>query len=313
MFFRCPKCGTQFDNNYHICPRCNCNIEKEVFHCVCCKEKIKEVQYPLCLDDDSPALSPDIVVFLTFIKLILLDFTFRFLVMDLYTIYSNWNLNTCAKLNDWVNCPRTFMTRMATLRRVEDEHTFFLFDMLNLAFILISIIYLLCCENYLHIVFEKTANSIQTEDDFSVYVYNIPVLLDNEQSTNFTGYQEALTSYFEQVVRNWINERKIHPQKQQHHLFKDYVNVARKYGDDPWNPRRIVTSVNLCWDLEELVNLRRQKRRIMRQYTRKAGKSRAKQNNQYWGLDDETQRKLSAINQAEIEISDKFVDKNLLP
>lgn len=93
-------------------------------------------------------------------------------------------------------------------------------------------------------------------------------------------------------------------------IFRDYIKVAQRRGDNYANPSKIVTNINLCWDLEELVNLKRQKRRIMRSFLRKARNARAGQSPQFWGLDQETDAKLNALDRAEIEISNKFVNKN---
>lgn len=92
------------------------------------------------------------------------------------------------------------------------------------------------------------ANSIQTEDDYSIYVYNIPVLLDNEQSTNYIGYGPALTSYFEQLVREWITNNS-QASTNQTGLYKDYLQVCQRRGDNPNNPSKIVTKISLVWDL----------------------------------------------------------------
>lgn len=106
-------------------------------------------------------------------------FVLRFFILDLYSIYFDWGQNSCRHLNDWVNCPKTIFTRLATLRRVEGEHSLFTFDLVNLAFVVLSIVYLIYCENHLHTVYHSVANTIQTEDDYSIFVFNIPVLLDN--------------------------------------------------------------------------------------------------------------------------------------
>lgn len=156
----------------------------------------------------------------------------------------------------------------------------------------------------------KVANSIQTEDDYSLYVYNIPVLLDNEQSTNYIGYRPALTSYFEQLVREWITTNSQNLTNQSP-LYRDYVQLCQRRGDNALNPSKIVTNVSLCWDLEELVNIRRQKRRLMRTFIRKSSSAQAKQNMQpYSGLDQETMAKLHALDQAELNVSDKFIERN---
>lgn len=162
MFFHCPICNASFNQNVVVCTNCGVNIEKTTYHCTCCRHKIRDNQYNFCIDSSNVALSPDIVVFFTFIKLIFIYFIFRFLILDMYTIYFNWAENSCRYLNDFVNCPKTIITRLATLRRIEDMHSLFTFDLVNLAFVLLSIIYLLCAENYLHSTYIQVANTIQT-------------------------------------------------------------------------------------------------------------------------------------------------------
>lgn len=134
------------------------------------------------------------------------------------------------------------------------------------------------------------------------------------------GYKEALKTYFEHNVRDWINNnvQSINAQAsgvkgqtaQQAGIFQEYVKLAQSRGDNYLNPAKIVTNVNLCWDLEELVNLKRQKRRIMNTFKRKAQEARAGQSSQFWTLDHETEAKLNTLSRAEVEISNKFIDKN---
>lgn len=314
MFYQCTSCHAQFNQNVIVCPNCGINIEKTTYHCTCCRHKVRDNQYGFCIDSTNVALSPDIVVFFSFIKLVFIYFLFRFLILDVYTIYFNWAENSCKYISDRINCPRTIFTRLATLRRIEDIHSIYTFDLINLGFVLFSIIYLLCCENYLNSTFLKVANTIQTEDDYSIYVYNIPVLLDEQQFTSHIGYAKALTSYFEEMVKDWIktNTQKMNQGTSGHQadIFRDYVRVAQARGDNYATPSKMVTNINLCWDLEEIVNIRRQRRRIMRTFQRKARGARAGQASQFWGLDQETEAKLLALDKAEIEVSNKFAEKN---
>lgn len=92
------------------------------------------------------------------------------------------------------------------------------------------------------------------------------------------------------MVRSWIAEKSQNPSSQDH-LYRDYLNVAQRRGDNPLSPATIVTNISLCWDLEELVNIRRQKRRIMRAFQRKFDEPNAKQIS-HFGLDQETVTKL---------------------
>lgn len=48
----------------------------------------------------------------------------------------------------------------------------------------------------------------------------------------------------------------------------------------------------------------------MRAFQRKSVEGRAKQSFQHWGLDQETAAKLQALDQAEVNISNKFLDRN---
>jgi hypothetical protein len=57
-------------------------------------------------------------------------------------------------------------------------------------------------------------------------------------------YLIGIEKYFEGIVKDWLNN----PQDNME-LYDDYIKVAMNHKHSPQNPPKIITKVNICWDL----------------------------------------------------------------
>jgi len=67
-------------------------------------------------------------------------------------------------------------------------------------------------------------------------------------------YEEALTEQFNTIIRKWIQANQSGHMRDW--LYSQYAQTAQRHGHDPANPPYIVRDTNLCWNLNELTNLR---------------------------------------------------------
>jgi hypothetical protein len=86
--------------------------------------------------------------------------------------------------------------------------------------------------------------SIQTEDDYTIFVANLPIVQAINQNSEI-DYAEGVKAYFDNMIAGWINNPVEYPE-----IYNDYMYVASSlHFHHPQRPPAIVSKVNLCWDL----------------------------------------------------------------
>lgn len=83
---------------------------------------------------------------------------------------------------------------MTLVNKMDQQHEVFMVDILNLAFVGFSIVFFTCYQVYLYKWFIRMSVSIQTEDDFSLFITNIPVIIDVDHNQE-VHYAEVLKNY----------------------------------------------------------------------------------------------------------------------
>lgn len=99
---------------------------------------------------------------------------------------------------------------------------------------------------------------MQTEDDYSIFVSGVPILLYNEEQ-NKMAYSQELRQIFTSTIQNWLQQNRngsVDP------TYLSYAQVAQRHGHDPSNPPHIVMHIDLCWNLTELNNYLRHKEEL---------------------------------------------------
>lgn len=228
-----------------------------IARCPCCNEKV-DVQ-PLSFSDGvtNPMIRSDIILYFSFIRTLIVYLVIHLVISDLYNLLTNMGGKACGS-GFLGNCPKSFMTLMATTNKLGHHNPLKMLDILNLALVVISVVYFALVRRCEYRKFDIIENTEQTEDDYSVFVTGIPVLMYDEQQGKMT-YTEEIKQLFTGIIQNWLMQNRGNPTDP---VYLSYLNMARKYGHDPSNPPRIVMHVDLCWNLTELNNYLRHKEEL---------------------------------------------------
>lgn len=142
--------------------------------CPCCLERIKDTQFDFCATDvESSFLSSDIVLFFAFVRMLIYYFILRFIISDAYNLYTNYIGSDCSRTQ---YCRPSIVQKLSIVNKLTHSGELFMVDLLNFAFVGISIIYFFSYDRYLYNWYYNMSVSIQTEDDFSIFVTNIPII-----------------------------------------------------------------------------------------------------------------------------------------
>lgn len=138
--------GYRKDNEFRVCP--------------CCLERVKERQFDFCTTDvDNGFLTSDVVLFFAFIRMLIYYFIIRFLVSDAYNLTTSYLGFDCAKTT---HCNPSILQRLSVVNKISHINELFVVDILNLAFVGISMIYFSSYDRYLYNWFYDMSVSIQT-------------------------------------------------------------------------------------------------------------------------------------------------------
>ena len=189
-------------------------------------------------------LTTDIILFFIFIKTLIIYLVLKLVITDGYNLYMNF-IGTDCGTGRQANCNLNLISQTSTPNRMSDMESLFITDLLNFAFVGISVVFWTFYERFNYRKFVVANSLIQTEDDFSIFGWEkIPVV----QSTNngVINYKHVLKEYFNSIVVEWLEN----PVKDE--LYHSYVAAAAKHNHSPNSPPKIVSKINLCWNLYEL-------------------------------------------------------------
>lgn len=187
--------------------------------CPCCLERIKENQFSFWKTRMSNNfLSTDIILFFNFIRFLTIFLFLKLLIVDAYSMWLNYRGVDCGGPSQKICVPKLF-SRLSSTNRMSQEDTYMVTDLLNLAFLIVSIIFWTFYERYSYKkLFIDVAAQIQTEDDFTVFAEDIPVVQDINEGV--IDYRKALKDYFNNIVKEWLQN----PTDDE--LYKSYLKAC---------------------------------------------------------------------------------------
>ena len=163
-------------------------------------------------------LSTDVILFFSFIRFLILFLMLKLLIVDAYTMWINMNGSDCGGPLQKICRPKLF-ARLASSNRMSDKDTFVIADLLNLVFLVVSIVFWTIYERFSYKkLFIDVAAQIQTEDDFTVFAEDIPVIQDINEGV--IDYRKTLKEYFNNIVKEWLQN----PTEDE--LYKSYESAC---------------------------------------------------------------------------------------
>lgn len=222
--------------------------------CPCCNEKVDVQPFNFFDGTENPLMHTDIILFFSFIRTLIIYLVIHLLISDLYNLMTNMAGEACGS-GHLINCPKSFLTLMATTNKIGHKTPLQMLDIFNLVLVLVSILYFAFIRRLEYQKYNFYENELQTEDDFAVFVTGIPILLYDEQRNKMT-YTQELRQVFTNTIQSWL-QRNANGSADPTYL--SYVQMAQRHGHHPSSPPRIVVHVDLCWNLTELNNYSRNK------------------------------------------------------
>jgi len=130
-------------------------------------------------------LQSGVSMYFTFVKMVILYLALRFLIADLFTIIVSTGGSYCANYNSLnPNNPCTFTVSGYNLKSSSSQQYLNVLDILNFVLTILSMIFFIVYRR----VFFKLQNWLDyndvSQEDFSVLVENIPILLEDSNTGN---------------------------------------------------------------------------------------------------------------------------------
>lgn len=189
--------------------------------------------------------------------------TLRFIIADGFNLFSNWRGGDCGSLKGPLTyiCEPTLAMVSSIGNKFTDYPTLRRVDFLNMIAIIASCAFFAI---YRFIQFKEYIRhdlSDQTQDDFSLYIRNIPIAMNDPTACN---YEERLSMVFTQIIMQFI--AKGQAGQLNNPLWTSYVDVSNRphniqaiqMTDKSTNPaflNEFITSIDLCWDTERILNV----------------------------------------------------------
>ena len=108
--------------------------------------------------------------------MIILYFSLRFLISDGFNLFTNYKFGTNCLESTKSQCQAAIWNYASVLNLQGNEHYLFIQDILTLATIVLSIIFFFIYRKQQYRFNEEIDKNRQTEDDFTIFVSNIPLL-----------------------------------------------------------------------------------------------------------------------------------------
>lgn len=150
-------------------------------------------------------LNSDVTLFFFFIKMSIFYLLLRFLVTDSYNIYSSMHGHYCT--NFPTMCANLFNSYLSGYNKHTDEDAPYL-ELMNTINIFMTVLSLLFClynRKVQYNLFEMLDQTDITQDDFSIWIENIPQIITAE-SPLCCDYEQYLNRMVDSKLKKWILE-----------------------------------------------------------------------------------------------------------
>ena len=145
-------------------------------------------------------------------------------------------------------------------------------DVLSLIVVIMSIFFFLYYRSVQYDLYGKIERQIQTQDDFTIFVEGIPILDFQDNIASETGkliqfdYEQKLKETFQHQILVWIDWMNGLTQPEGN-IEQDLINILSSKNKvlNDLKSQNKVTTVSLCFDLNELQKVQKQREQLMDQ------------------------------------------------
>lgn len=155
--------------------------------CACCDAHVYVKSIGCCDDFTKIPCDPGITVLFNFIRTVIIFLIFLFLSGSLYNLYTNITGNQCGNPNipPLVRCvPHPFF-RLSPVNKLMNKAAFWNQQLFTLLTVLLSIIFFIAYRKIHYDSYMTAQELVQNQEEFTLYITNIPVVMDEVGSTDY--------------------------------------------------------------------------------------------------------------------------------
>jgi hypothetical protein len=145
-------------------------------------------------------LPASVALFFLFIKMVISYLILRLVLADGYNLVTNWNGTDCGNPElPWMrDCiPQDKYLKASIANKVTDKYHLKILEIVNMGAVLFSIVFFFIYHFVEYREYVKHDISEQTQDDFSIFVRHIPLVLFERKASN---YEEKLSALFTGII-----------------------------------------------------------------------------------------------------------------
>lgn len=172
--------------------------------CPCCEERVNNAPYPFCLNSTHEDLPASVALYFLFLKMVIIYLVLRLLIADGYNLFTNWFGHDCGdpKVPEMKGCLYADKySRASVSNKVLQDDKLWVLGLVDMAAVLFSIAFFVMYRFFEYKEYVRHDVSEQTQDDYSLFVRKIPVVLFQKKATN---YEEKISALFTGIVQQWI-------------------------------------------------------------------------------------------------------------
>lgn len=211
--------------------------------CSCCDERINNEPFQYCLASSEPSLPAGISLFFMFIKISVVFLALKFTICDGYDVYTNWFGGDCSKRDGSATkqCESNASLRASVINKQNHHELLFQMDIMHLYALFVFAVYFLLVRLVQYREYVQHDIGEHTQDDYAIYVRNIPSVLLGESKFNFT---QRLKAVFEEMIGQWVLAGQRGGDTSR--LWKSYVETINRPHNVEARSRRTPASSYFC-------------------------------------------------------------------
>ena len=215
-------------------------------------------------------------MFFTFIKMCIVYLLLRFLLTDGFNVITNFMATFCSR-DDVDLCGKNSFAKSSLYNKMTptSEKLIVIVDILNLATVVVSILFFFFYRKYQYGIYSLLDSNAHTQDDYTLFVENIPVFMavETTQSGKISfEYEAGLKKIFEDRIEEWLYMLKADLNQPEvieglPALEKEMIKLMQKTPNFDSIPK--VRSVSLCFDLTEMEKINKRRDILMTEFIKK--------------------------------------------
>ena len=213
--------------------------------CACCDHHVHVVEVGCCTDLRNVGIDPGITVMFNFIKMVVVYLLMLFFIGSAYNLYTNFMGHQCGdpNISALSHCVPHPILLLSPVNKLFDRKAFDNMEYTTLFAVLASIVFFVIYRKIHYDSYMTAQEYVQNQEEFTLYVSNIPVVMDEIGSTD---YEAKIKNLLTGHINNWIAKNQ-NPQLAQApgpnggkeptfpRIYKQYIEASNDPVNRPYN------------------------------------------------------------------------------